>query len=151
MPQFDASTYSSQIFWLMFCILFLIVFLKKILLPRIDHIFQTRYYHFYEERKKIKNLQEKIFFLKKNKAAKLEKTKKDLHDQIKQVKVSLENERELYLQKIDNEMHAEILEFQTRLHHQMQESQYIQEFYTKEYIALFQEKILKQDVFHGKI
>jgi F-type H+-transporting ATPase subunit b len=151
MPQFDASTYSSQIFWLLFCILFLIIFLKKTLLPRIDHIFQTRYYHFYEERKKLKHLQEKISFFKKNKAAKLQKAKEDVNDQIKQVKIALEIERELYLQKIDNDMQAEILEFEIRLHHEMQESQNIQEFYTKEYVGLIQEKILKQDAFQGKI
>jgi F-type H+-transporting ATPase subunit b len=143
MPQFDTSTYSSQIFWLFFCIFFLIFFLKKILLPRIENIFQMRYYHFYDERKKIKILQDQISFLKKSNADKLEKAKQEVNEQVKQIKIALETERELYLQKIDNEMQAEILEFQTKLHAEKQEKEHLIDRNIQEYVALLQTRIVE--------
>jgi F-type H+-transporting ATPase subunit b len=42
MPQFDFTTYSSQIFWLLICILAIYFAMAKIVLPRIADIFEQR-------------------------------------------------------------------------------------------------------------
>jgi F-type H+-transporting ATPase subunit b len=42
MPQFDFTTYSSQIFWLLICILAIYFSMAKIVLPRIADIFERR-------------------------------------------------------------------------------------------------------------
>lgn len=150
MPQFDISTYSSQIFWLSFCILFLIFFLKKVLLPRIENIFQTRYYHFSDERKKITLLQDKIFLLKKNKTEKLEKAEEEVREQIKHLKMTLAAERELYLEKINNEMQAEILQFQARLKINNKETEQVQNVILEEYTTLLKTKLIEPISFKKK-
>jgi F0F1-type ATP synthase membrane subunit b/b' len=42
MPQFDFTTYSSQIFWLSICFAILYYFLQIIIIPRIDGIVRER-------------------------------------------------------------------------------------------------------------
>lgn len=42
MPQFDITTFSSQIFWFAICFFVLYFFLSKILLPRIREIVENR-------------------------------------------------------------------------------------------------------------
>lgn len=150
MPQFDISTYSSQIFWLFFCILFLIFFLKKVLLPRIENIFQTRYYRFSDERKKIMLLQDKIFLLKKNKTEKLEKAQEEVREQIKLLKITLADERELYLEKINNEMQAEILQFQAKLKIKNKETEQVQDVILEEYTTLLKTKLIEPISFKKK-
>lgn len=42
MPQFDPSSYTSQIFWLLICFGFLYFFLSAIILPRVKSIIDNR-------------------------------------------------------------------------------------------------------------
>ncbi len=42
MPQFDFTTFSSQIFWLVICFFALYFFISSIILPRINEIFGQR-------------------------------------------------------------------------------------------------------------
>ena len=42
MPQFDLTTYSSQIFWLTICFALLYICVSKIILPRIANIIKER-------------------------------------------------------------------------------------------------------------
>ncbi len=44
MPQFDFTTYSSQVFWLIVCFAILYYFVSKIILPRIHDIISDRSY-----------------------------------------------------------------------------------------------------------
>lgn len=41
-PQMDFSTYPSQVFWLLLCVLFLFFFIKNVFLPRITAILEAR-------------------------------------------------------------------------------------------------------------
>lgn len=42
MPQFDFTTFSSQIFWLLVCFITLYIFVSKVILPRITSIIASR-------------------------------------------------------------------------------------------------------------
>jgi F-type H+-transporting ATPase subunit b len=42
MPQFDTSSYPSQIFWLLLCVGFLFFFIKYIFVPRMNLILKKR-------------------------------------------------------------------------------------------------------------
>ncbi|MDR0631033.1 MAG: hypothetical protein LBF66_00445 [Holosporales bacterium] len=42
LPQFDSSTFTSQIFWLLVCSLFLLFFIKTVFLPRIIYVYEMR-------------------------------------------------------------------------------------------------------------
>lgn len=41
-PQLDFSTYPSQIFWLLLCVIFLFFFIKNVFVPRVLSILETR-------------------------------------------------------------------------------------------------------------
>jgi F-type H+-transporting ATPase subunit b len=43
MPQFDVSTFPSQIFWLVLCVLTLYVVTSRIMLPRLQEIYRERW------------------------------------------------------------------------------------------------------------
>lgn len=42
MPQLDPTYYTSQIFWLLLCMLSIIVFVKRVFLPKMGAIFESR-------------------------------------------------------------------------------------------------------------
>ncbi|MDR1208217.1 MAG: hypothetical protein LBJ89_02600 [Holosporales bacterium] len=42
LPQFDSSTFSSQIFWLLLCSLFLLFFVRGVFLPRVVYVLEMR-------------------------------------------------------------------------------------------------------------
>ncbi len=42
LPQFDTTHYCSQIFWLIVCFVLLTMFLKKIIIPRVNKILEKR-------------------------------------------------------------------------------------------------------------
>lgn len=42
LPQFDFSTYSSQVFWLIVCLATLFVFVKRVFVPRLADILDMR-------------------------------------------------------------------------------------------------------------
>lgn len=41
-PQLDFSTYPSQIFWLLLCVIFLFFFIKNVFIPRVLSILEIR-------------------------------------------------------------------------------------------------------------
>lgn len=43
MPQFDASTFVSQIFWLAVCFIALLIFSARVSLPRLQRVFTARW------------------------------------------------------------------------------------------------------------
>lgn len=56
MPQFDISTYSSQIFWLFLCLAPIYIVLTYSLLPRIKGVLLERTRITYEKRKEIEKM-----------------------------------------------------------------------------------------------
>lgn len=67
MPQFDLTTYSSQIFWFAICFLTLYICLAKILLPRINSIISQRKNVIDADNSAAKTLQSEIDELQKKK------------------------------------------------------------------------------------
>lgn len=42
LPQFETAVFASQIFWLVLCVFFLLLFVKSIFIPRVISILETR-------------------------------------------------------------------------------------------------------------
>ena len=73
MPQFDFTTFSSQIFWLAICFTILYIFISKVILPRIAEIKKIRQETIDQDQisaqdleAKINKLEEKTNLVKKN-------------------------------------------------------------------------------------
>lgn len=60
MPQFDPSTFGSQLFWLVLCFLVLNIAMVKWLLPRLRHSLEGRENMIKASQEKTKNLMDKI-------------------------------------------------------------------------------------------
>ena len=58
-PQLDTSYYFSQIVWLVICLTILMIFFKKIFLPKMQAIISKRDKNIYEMKKNIKDLSKK--------------------------------------------------------------------------------------------
>jgi F-type H+-transporting ATPase subunit b len=72
MPQFDFTTYSSQIFWLLICFALLYSFSQFVILPRIREILKERKNIISADRSSAETLEQKIYQLE-NKTDKLRK------------------------------------------------------------------------------
>ena len=121
MPQFDTSTYSSQIFWLFVSLLILITFLKHILIPKLELIFQLRHFRFQDEQKKINNLKNQIDKIKASQEKAIDTAKTDVSNLIQKTRNELEQEKENQIKKINLEIQANIAEFKNQLKWQKQE------------------------------
>lgn len=60
MPQFDSTTFASQIFWFVICFLFLILAMIKYILPRLDLTIETRIKKIQQDHESAGDLQAKI-------------------------------------------------------------------------------------------
>lgn len=60
MPQFDFSTYLSQIFWFSICFILLYLFISLIILPRIKSIFELRSTIISQDNKAFEKLDQEI-------------------------------------------------------------------------------------------
>ena len=98
-PQLDTSYWFSQVFWLVICLVILVLFFKKVFLPRITLSISSRDKHIQELKDKVSHMTESY--------AKLEKILKDVDE--KKIKES---------QKVLNETKARcerILEEKVRI------------------------------------
>ena len=62
-PQLDTSFYISQIFWLVVCLIILVLAFKKIFIPRISALVSKREEHINSLRTEVKKLEKQIVVL----------------------------------------------------------------------------------------
>ena len=151
MPQFDVSNYTSQVFWLIVCLTFLIMFFRRVLIPRMEYIFEMRYLRLHDERKKIEILKGQIQSLRENKLHKIKDAQDEISRLIIQTKKDLEREKEAQIQKIDNEMQANIFEFQNQLKWKIQEAEQYYEHNIHEYADMIQRKMIAGDLYKQNV
>lgn len=60
MPQFDPSTFISQLFWFSVCFTSLYFFIKKVFLPRVEEIIKERELVIAADSEELKNVQSQI-------------------------------------------------------------------------------------------
>jgi F-type H+-transporting ATPase subunit b len=72
LPQFDLSTFPSQIFWIAIVFPLVYLFVSKILVPKMEHIFSEREFHIEGIRKTAHLVQEQALRTEKNTEIELE-------------------------------------------------------------------------------
>lgn len=89
MPQFNPSTFSSQIFWLILCFLFLVFFMYRRGVPRVRHVLDKRAHHIHAMKKKetsclenIATLSKEMHTLKTDNIMKTNQTLDTLHQEL---------------------------------------------------------------------
>jgi F-type H+-transporting ATPase subunit b len=116
MPQFDVSTFSSQIFWLVVSFSFLLVIMVRYLIPRFDHALQLRQKYMrtlLEEAKNIDLSRDKIAKRNKEKLTQAHQKSEHLFHAILQ---EADQEKKLLLKEFEEEVQSNKLKEQNVIH-----------------------------------
>jgi F-type H+-transporting ATPase subunit b len=83
MPQFDSTTYASQIFWLVICFMVLCLAMKYFLMPRLTAVLEERNQRLQEKGAKIKSLTNELDNFQKENRAFLAQSHQKAHSMLK--------------------------------------------------------------------
>ncbi len=119
MPQFDASFYFSQLFWLFLCLALLVIVFKKVFIPRMNNIISKRdeYIDRYAKNTEslsceIKTLEEQINNIKRDEAVKvteiIQNATKTSSEMVKSQVNALKEENESLINGTRNRLNDEL-------------------------------------------
>jgi len=100
MPQFDISTYSSQIFWLIFCFGLTFLGISQLVLPGYKKILEQRVNLLEDKIKNAVHLQKEIVRLKTLRIEQLEKIQAETQENIKNIESRILEEQKLLFQEL---------------------------------------------------
>jgi F-type H+-transporting ATPase subunit b len=150
MPQFDSSTFSSQIFWLFVTGFALICFVKFVLLPRIEIIFKNRRNFLHEEQESINALENQIENLKVERQREIHLAEQKAHDFLLLIKKDLDVKKKQHIDLLTKEMQEKVASFEESL---SKKALAVKEDYKKnveQYIETIKEKVTYSDGNHVK-
>ena len=84
MPQLDPTTFVSQVFWLVVCFIFIIIYSAKVTLPQLSKVFQHRYDKIEGTRAMGSSLQKQIEQLNDERQQQLTEARHYAHDRVTQ-------------------------------------------------------------------
>ena len=108
MPQLNPEFFLSQVFWLVICFSFLLVFLWKISLPRISTVLEKREKKINDNIQIAKKIQAEAKEIQAKIDQQLSKSKEQVVNLIKETTNNLQNSSAIELQKIDSELSKQI-------------------------------------------
>jgi F-type H+-transporting ATPase subunit b len=112
MPQFDTTTFSSQIFWLALVFLFLIIYIKYIFSPRLTKIINKREAQILHDLEQADALRREIEDLIRHHENLLRQTKDSAREQIAQTVAQLALRQDTLVLRLEAEIQDNIREFQ---------------------------------------
>ena len=101
MPQFDLATYSSQIFWLIFCFGLTFFGISQLILPRYKKILEKRIDLLEEKIKTTVCLQKEIVKLKMVRMQQLDKIQVETEHHIKEAEHKILQEQKVFVQELE--------------------------------------------------
>lgn len=104
MPQFEISTYPSQIFWLVICFAALCLVMTRYLVPRLTASLQKREQHLWEDWEKAKDLQEAAESLRQENLTHLAEARKQAHILLHQVMQEIYHRKTARIAILDEEL-----------------------------------------------
>lgn len=115
MPQFDTSTYVSQIFWLVICLSFLGLVVSKIYLPKILTIMNKRDQNILEYQNLAKHYQNEFELLQESRNKKLSDAKIHAHKTVSEALAKMELKQAEHIEKFEKEMALQLSDFKESL------------------------------------
>ena len=82
MPQFDATTFPSQLFWLLICFVTLLLFSARVTLPRLNKVFSLRWGKIEGTLKEAEDLNQQAEHLVASYELNLNQAKKKAHEMV---------------------------------------------------------------------
>jgi F-type H+-transporting ATPase subunit b len=108
MPQFDVTTFSSQIFWLLICFIILCVFMATHLAPRLASTLEGRERRLQEDWERAKSLNIEMETLQTESKLRLRKSQEKAHHLIRQMSEKVSASKLARLKTLDEELLAKI-------------------------------------------
>lgn len=115
MPQFDSSTFSSQIFWLFISGLSLIFFVRLVLMPRVESIFKNRKDFSDKEQESIRVLEKQLDDIKAERQKEVRIAEEKAYKFLLSVKKDLEIEKNKYVSSLEDKMSSKVASFENAL------------------------------------
>ena len=141
MPQFDYTTYASQIFWFIICFSILYLTVYFVIIPRLSHIINTRASIISSNTSIAEELQQKITEISQKSQQLRTQAQTSYHTQINQAIKEINKNREISIAQ--TKLHTAILQKKTQ--------QKIQEFLTQSFLQNQQQIIDIANLIKNKI
>ncbi|MDP5012494.1 MAG: hypothetical protein NWR39_01855 [Pseudomonadota bacterium] len=104
MPQFDTSTFISQIFWLAICLGVVIFFYARVFIPKFNRTIEQRLSKIRYDVEQAEHMQEQAKLLFEKSQKKIEDAHCQVEAHLKETLEGLENKKKLQLTHIDEEL-----------------------------------------------
>jgi F-type H+-transporting ATPase subunit b len=117
MPQFDFSYYTSQIFWLVICFLFVFFYFSFILIPRLSKIGKKRKECVESEQKKARLIESKIRAMENALELQIKQATLQSNSLIEKSISELEDQKNRHLQVMELQKEQEVSLLKTELEH----------------------------------
>jgi len=108
MPQFEAATYPTQIFWLMVCFGFLCIAMASYVVPRLTSILNDREQRLQEDWEQAKMLKGASESLRQESLRRLADTRGNAHSLIHQVIREIQDRKSAQVAALDEELAVKI-------------------------------------------
>ena len=112
MPQFDSSTFISQVFWLTVCLGFVTLFYVRYVLPRFNHLLEKRLHKLHYEREQVEHLNEELVLMQTAYQKRLEEEKSRAHALVKLKITELEIRQKEDIDNIKNNFQRTLKEIE---------------------------------------
>lgn len=142
MPQFDSSTYTSQIFWLFFSLSILFIFLKNVLLPKLESIFQQRYFRIKDAEQKVESLKLKISEIEQARERQLQEAKDEAHKIVEDARQRIESDLKDKMNRIDLDIQNNTLEYNKKIEWEIEEAKRRCDHLAKDCIEQIKDKMV---------
>lgn len=118
MPQFDTTTYASQVFWLFVCFTFLCIAMRLIVVPRLTTSLETREQRMQEDWAQSKSLLSSGDTLRQENLNRLSEARGKAHSMIHQVIHEIHQRKAERLATLDEELTIKTRNIRTDLENQ---------------------------------
>ena len=108
MPQFDTSTFISQIFWLTICLGIVVFCYARIFIPKFNQTIEKRLSKIRYDVEQAEHMQERAKLLLDQSQKKLDDAQKQVEEHIKETLADFEAKKKLQLGHIDDELDSSL-------------------------------------------
>ena len=120
MPQFDVTTFPTQIFWLLVCFLFLCVVMRLHVVPRITTVLETREQRIKEDWNEAKTLISTRETLRQENLDRLAKARGNAHVRLHQILQEIHHQKASRVMALEGELALKTKTFRENLENETQ-------------------------------
>lgn len=120
MPQFDVTTFPTQIFWLLVCFLFLCVVMRLHIVPRLATVLETREQRIQEDWNEAKTLISTCETLRQENLDRLAQARGNAHVRLHQILQEIHHQKASRIAVLEGELASKTKTFRDNLENETQ-------------------------------